>query len=333
LARGIFISAFLAILFIVFYFLFLLLRVSGLGIYFSLARNFVFTPSGVVRQLDDRTNILILGKAGEGYTAPDLTDTMIVASVGQTEPKMTFVSLPRDIWVEDLRAKLNSVYYWGNKKEDGGGLVLAKSVVEEIIGVPIHYAVVVDLNGLRELIDQVGGIEVNVERTFTDNEFPIPGKEDDQCGGDPEYKCRYETIQFEKGLQFMNGETALKFVRSRHSEDLEEGTDLARASRQQLVLAALQNKVLSSRFLLNINNLKSFSGLLNKYIETDMSPDQEAYMARKIYDSRDDISSYVLPEELLENPPISDKYDNLYVFVPFAGNWSDVQKWILGVLP
>lgn len=334
LARLISFSAVVLVLLIIFYFVFLILRGVGLDKYVRMARYFIFTPNGVVNQLDGRTNFLILGKAGDGYTAPDLTDTMILASISHDDPKLIMVSLPRDLWIEDLRAKLNSVYYWGNQKEENGGLVLAKSIVEEVVGVPIHYALVIDFDGFRELIDAVGGVDIDVQKTFTDNRFPIPGKEDDDCGGnDEEYLCRYESITFTNGLQHMDGTTALKFARSRHSEDLAEGTDLARARRQQLVLNALKDKMFSREIILNFKKLREISGLIDKTLETDLNLDQEVYLSRKIYDARNRIETHVLPEELLENPPISSDFDNLYVFVPLAGDWSEVQSWVKSILP
>src|SRR5690606_10518850 len=98
-----------------------------------------------------------------------------------------------------------------------------KTQVEKIAGVPVHYAVVVDFNAFENVIDLIGGIEVNVLTPFVDSKYPIPGKENDLCGGDPEFTCRYETLVFEKGLTFMDGETALKFARSRNAEG-DEGT-------------------------------------------------------------------------------------------------------------
>lgn len=311
-----------------------LFRTKGWDQYFVLAKNFLLAPKGEVAQIDGRTNILILGKAGEGYTAPDLTDTIIVASISQTKDhKITMLSLPRDIWLPDLAAKLNSVYYWGNQKKEGGGIALAKATVESIVGIPIHYAVIIDFNGFKDVIDAIGGVEINVEKSFTDTRFPIPGKENDTCGGDPEYNCRYETVTFEKGLQMMNGETALKFVRSRHSEDLEEGTDLARAKRQELVFSAIRKKLLSRDVILNPQKAKRAYDAIRKLITTDIPDPALAVLARKAYEDRNDISSYVLGEDYLENPPISPIYNNLYVFIPKGGNWDAVHKYVQGILP
>ena len=94
------------------------------------------------------------------------------------------------------------------------------------------------------MIDFIGGVEVNVENSFIDKEFPITGKENDLCNNDLEYKCRYKIISFTKGVSSMDGQTALNFVRSRHAEG-SEGTDFAREKRQQKVIEAIKNKLIS----------------------------------------------------------------------------------------
>ncbi|MEJ2441683.1 MAG: LCP family protein, partial [Patescibacteria group bacterium] len=99
-------------------------------------------PAQKIQTTEDRTNILILGRSGEGHDSPDLTDTIIFASVGHTDHSVKLISLPRDIWIPELRAKLNSTYYWGNQRQKGGGIILAKSTVESILGQPVHYGLV-----------------------------------------------------------------------------------------------------------------------------------------------------------------------------------------------
>jgi len=306
-----------------------LLVLFGMDRYINLARAFVFAPKEEISQTSGHTNILILGKAGEGYTAPDLTDTIIVASVSHaTNPQVTLFSLPRDIWLADFESKLNSIYYWGNQKEPGGGLVLSKSTIEEIVGIPIHYVAVIDFNNFKKLIDIVGGVDVVVEHGFTDTRFPIPGLEEDLCGGDPEYNCRYETVTFDKGVEHMDGERALKYVRSRHSEDETEGTDFARSRRQQQVLSALKQKLTSKEIILNPFKFKGVWEESMAMLETDLSEGEIAILARSVYEARADIESHTLPEEFLENPEPSREYDNLYVFIPKVSDWSEVHAWV-----
>ncbi len=306
---------------------FKILKRTQFGKYINWTEDFIFKNTSSISQVAGRTNILILGKGGAEHEAPDLTDTMIFASLSQSKKNLTLVSLSRDIWVPDLRAKLNSVYYWGNQKKLGGGLILAKSTVEEIVGQPISYAVVVDFSGFRKLIDDMGGVSVNVLHSFTDEKFPIAGREADLCGGDKTLVCRYETISFREGRQFVNGETALKFVRSRNAKG-DEGTDFARAGRQQQVLSAIKQKVLSKDVLLHPKVLINLWNDVWAMIETDIPENAIPVLARIGLDSINNFSTNVLPEDLLINPPTQPKYDNLYVFISKNGDWKKVQEFI-----
>lgn len=292
--------------------------------YLTFAKNFLFSPSSKAKVLDGRVNILILGKGGEGHTAADLTDTIIFASVSFKKPSVVLVSLPRDIWVPAIRAKLNSAYYWG-------GLILAKATVEEIVGQPVAYGVVFDFSSFKKIVEAIGGIEVNVERGFIDEKYPVAGKEKDECGGDPEFLCRYEIVSFTAGKQKMDGETALKFVRSRNAEG-EEGTDLARETRQQKVIQAIKKKALSPTVLLNPARLVALWRAVTTSIETDLDIVTSAVLARRILFTGKSTKSLVLPAEYLENPPKSPRFDNQYVFIPKDGDWENVHKWVNDVI-
>lgn len=304
---------------------------SKVSDYYVYAKNFIFTPKDSVLTSLGRTNILILGKGGAGHDAPDLTDTIIFSSISHKKDDLILVSLPRDIWVSEIRAKLNSAYFWGNQKENGGGLILSKAVVEKIVGKPVHYAVVVDFSGFKELIDTLGGVNVMVENSFVDEKFPISGKENDECNGDLEYECRYETVKFESGSQIMDGETALKFARSRNAKG-DEGTDLARAKRQQKIIEAIKNKLLSWEVISSPKKLADALAVLRKNTETDITDSVGAVLARRIFQTRDQMISSSIPDGFLLNPPISKKYDNLYVFVPVTETWKEFNEWIEGLL-
>jgi len=267
-----------------------------------------------------RVNILILGIGGKGHAGGDLTDTMIFVSVSLNRPSVVFVSLPRDIWIPSIRAKINSAYYWG-------GFALAKSTTEEVVGQPIDYALVMDFSGFTKIIDVLGGVQVNIERSFVDEEYPIAGKENDTCGGDPQLRCRYETVSFAKGLTVMDGETALKFARSRYAKG-DEGTDLARAARQEKIIQAVKNKLLSKDFFLSPKKIIAVWQAVRESVQTDLGNNALAILAGRILMGRNNIVQTTLPEELLVNPPISPTYDNQYVFVPQNGNWDKVHEWI-----
>lgn len=297
------------------------------GHYLSLAKDFAFADIKNLDSINGKVNFIILGKGGQGHEAPDLTDTIIFASVDLVNPKATLVSLPRDIWIPELRAKLNSAYYWGNKKQQNGGIALAKSSVESIVGQPVQYAVVVDFSGFEKIINAIDGINIYVETSFVDEKYPLAGKEADMCDGDREFKCRYETLEFKQGWQKMDGETALKYSRSRQAQG-DEGTDLARAQRQQNVLASLKNKILSKEVLFSVKKLTALYEATMSVVETDLDDKNMMVLARVIVKAKSSLNMQVLPEKYLTNPPISAKYDFQYVFVPKSGDWKEFQAWV-----
>ena len=276
-----------------------------------------------------------MGKSGEDHDGADLTDTMMLISIPLVKGDIKTVSIPRDVWVPELMAKINSAYYWGkygsayfSLQDTGGGISFAKRIVGQVIGQPVQYGVVIDFSAFKDIVDAVGGISIDVEHPFVDNFYPIEGRENDLCGGDKSFSCRYETVIFDSGVQTMDGETALKFVRSRHAEG-DEGTDIAREARQQKVIVAIKNKVTEPKTYLSTKRISALLTIANKYVETDMSLPTAGIIARKTMESMNSVSQEKFPEDLVIVPKASPIYDNLYVFIPKAGNgnWEEIQKW------
>ncbi len=278
-----------------------------------------------VRSDSNRANFLVLGIGGKDHTGGDLTDTIMLVSVNLGGPGVTVVSIPRDLWIPEIRAKINSAYHYG-------GMDLAKSSVEKVTGIKIQYSVLVDFSAFKEIVDALGGIRVNVGTGFTDKLYPIAGRENDTCSGDATFACRYETITFASGLQLMNGDMALKFVRSRHASG-QEGTDQAREARQQKVIDAIKNKLLTPQVYLSLNMDKAIFNVLRNSVEMDVDDKTAAAIARKVFDSRNSMNKYLIPDGLLINPPITETYDKQYVLIPKEGNgkWEEIQKWIGGL--
>jgi LCP family protein required for cell wall assembly len=222
-------------------------------------------------------NILILGYAGGNHEGATLTDTMIVAQIDPKKESVTLISIPRDLWVpipveagKTEKSKINAAFAIGiddnrypNKEEKYKGVAgagtLAKETVQLVTGLKIDNFIAINFEGFTKVIDVLGNIDVNVPETFEDKYYPIQGKENDTCGKseddlkmlnatmsgqllEKEFTCRFETIKFEKGKTTMDSETALKFVRSRHSET--NGNDFARSVRQQALIIGIKNKLL-----------------------------------------------------------------------------------------
>ncbi len=251
---------------------------------------------------DEELNILLLGMGGEGHSGGTLSDSITLININPEIKKTNIISIPRDLWVpiptdwnSETYNKINSSYAIGiddsvrypNKKTEfrgklGGGN-LSKYVIEKVTGISIDYFIAIDFSSFVEIIDILGGIEVNVEKPFDDYFYPVKGLENETCGFSAEkitevhqkysgfelekqFTCRYEHLSFKKGKQNMDGETTLKFVRSRHSDQY--GGDFARSERQHEVLEALKEKILSKNILGKGNEILE---KLNNSVTTDIN--------------------------------------------------------------
>lgn len=277
--------------------------------------------------VDNKVNILVMGVGGGTHEGPDLTDSMMVIHYDFTTNVISTIGIPRDVWSDTLKYKINTAYTIGESIKKGGGLKLAKAEIGAVVGVPIEYGAVISFDTFRELIDKVGGVEVNVERSFTDHEYPVDGKENDLCGGDPDYKCRYETITFNKGTQHMDGMTALKYTRSRHAEGV-EGSDFARSRRQQLVVAGLKEKLIAIVKKHDLETLSDIYALINKNIDRDITNQQGAVIAKNIILKKNFKQVNVAFPKDYFIVPSNDKYQGQYVLVPPDENYTDFHAYI-----
>lgn len=323
----------------------------GLGILVYLFREqikSIFNPVSIVKtvasvelkETDGRTNVLLLGsdKRTISEEGTSLTDTILVASIGKIDKDVVLISLPRDLWVEwetssgiKTHSKINAIY----PSDDKGSDILMKEM-EDILGIPIHYYGLVTFSLFEDVINTLGGIEVNVENSFTDNEYPVEGKE-----ADPIIANRYQTIHFEKGIQKMDGATALKYARSRHGDN-NEGTDFARAKRQQNVIEAIKNKAFSASTLLNVSTIKGLYEDYKNNVDTniDIATIQSFYVLSQQI-SFDKVISVVLDDRseaekggLLYSPEDTKPYDGQYVLLPKTNDYTQihayVQKYLFG---
>jgi LCP family protein required for cell wall assembly len=303
---------------------------------------------------DNRINVLLLGTGGGSHDGPNLTDTIMLASLDLKNDKVTLISIPRDLWYPGINQKINDAY--ANGQINGkGGLNEAESLISKITGQTIDYGVRIDFSGFVKAVDIVGGLDISVDNTFDDYQYPIDGKENDPCGhtsqelqalaSTPEdqlpqvFPCRYLHIHFDKGLTHMNGETALEFVRSRHASQAIEASDFARSKRQEKVIQAFKHKVLSAQTLINPGKIIGLYATLQSSIDTDIKQndfDDFIRLAEKMQNAK--IQSVVIDAGdqtlqrpgLLINPPISSDYAYAWTLIPRVGNgnFSEIQKYV-----
>lgn len=215
-------------------------------------------------------NLLTLGYGGANHDGGLLTDSIIVLHVDTNTHKATMISIPRDLWVPGNH-KVNAASVAGFK--DSG------PAIQNVTGLPINYFVAVDFGGFTKLIDNLGGITVNVPVGFDDPFYPITGQENNTCGFtndqindfknrfqgfqlESQFTCRYEHLHFDKGNTNLDGATALKFVRSRHGD-----SDFGRSLRQFAVLQGIGNKLVSLR---SVNKLDDTINTLFQIVHTDL---------------------------------------------------------------
>lgn len=339
----------------------ILLVIVGIAIvrtskFYPILFQLLFSHGIELKKSDGNINVLLLGTGGGKHEGPDLTDTIIFASIDTNKNKVVLVSIPRDLWIIDLNRKINTAYAVGNSRKKGGGIILTSAVVSKILNQSVDYVVRIDFNGFVKVVDILEGIDIDVQSAFDDYKYPITGKENDSCGYlDEDIKafiatasseidiqekfiCRYKHLHFDKGIVHMDGQTALELVRSRHSEG-SDGTDFSRSKRQEQVIKGIMDKVFSINFFLNPAKVISVFDALKDSIDTNIKEeemDDFIKLVNKMKEAK--IESVVLDygdkqkgrSGLLVNPPISSAYENQWVLIPRIGNnnFSEIHKYV-----
>lgn len=275
-------------------------------------------------------NVVLLGSGGAGHAGGGLTDSIIVVHVNPESKKAATISVPRDLYVPGNH-KINA-------EVSVNGLDSIKSVLQGITGLPINKYAAIDFGSLIKLIDTLGGIEVDVPKTFNDNFYPVRGLENELCGKSAEevatlhqkysgfelekqFECRYEQIHFDKGITRIDGETALKFARSRHGD-----SDFGRSERQFSILNGIIKKLSTQSPFKSIKDAyKSLSGL----VTTDLTLDQMVELFN-LYGSPEkyEITQIYLTDQ---NVLVSGKSSiGEYILLPKSGknNFDEIKEFI-----
>lgn len=272
---------------------------------------------------DDRTNILLLGMGGEGHQGALLTDTIIVASLKYNDgdnPEVALISIPRDMAVplesSNNNVRINSIYSYGEMNNEGSGGKTISEYINRVTGLPIHYYVRIDFDGFKQVVDSLGGIEVDVKNSFYDPEYPTEN-------------FGYQTISFEKGLTTMDGDLALKYARSRHGivtdGNESEGSDFSRAKRQQQILAAVKDKAFSVSTVVNPKKINEILDALGDHTRMDL----ELWEILKFADiakniQNDKIINKVIDQESGLLTPTRGR-NNAYLLTPKNNDFSEIK--------
>lgn len=288
-------------------------------------------PSGdkvLAGEDEDRINILLLGMGGAGHDGAYLTDTIILASIKPSTHEVVMVSIPRDLTIPIENSgwrKINNVNAFAEAKGNDGGEA-SKEALSQVFNLPIHYYIRADFQGFINIIDELGGVEVNVENTLDDYSYPILGQEDN-----PDYYARYEHLHIEEGVQKMDGSLALKYARSRHAYGI-EGSDFARARRQQLVIEAVKDKLLSRQTLLNPVTLGKLINQFEEHIDTDL----EVWEMLKLWNVAKEVNREKINNVVLSDAPDSYLVASMseetgFILSPKTGNFGKIRSMLQDV--
>ena len=280
---------------------------------------------------DERINVLLLGYGGPGHDGAYLTDSIMLLSIRPASNEAIMISLPRDLWVKipalprngSMVGKLNSAYAIGadhrnypnvrsDWKTDTGGGDLAAATVSQVTGQPIDYWVAVDFKAFRDVVNALGGVRVDVPTALDDPRFPA---------GETTGTMH---IHIDAGWQQFDGERALEYARSR-----ETTSDFDRSRRQQLIMLAVRQRVLS---LHAIPRLLSLLGALQDNVRTNLRPGdmhQLADLAGQIKDQ--DIRRVAIDTSNLLRSGSSS--NGQYILQPLDPTYGALHRYIAMALP
>ncbi len=218
----------------------------------------------------ERVNLLLMGiDQRDGESEPAYrTDTMMVLTLDPLTLDAGVLSIPRDLWVPIPgfdNGRINTANFLGDAYDyPGGGPALAVKTVEQMLGVPIHFYARVNFTAFEDMVDRIGGIDIDVPYDIYDPNYPTSD-------------YRTEVFSITRGLHHMDGELALKFARTRYT--LPNG-DFDRARNQQLVLKAIKDKLREPQVLLSLfASAPEIVARLSASVKTNLSIEQMQQLA------------------------------------------------------
>ncbi|HEX2915116.1 MAG TPA: LCP family protein [Chloroflexia bacterium] len=291
---------------------------------------------------------LIAGYGGSGHDGAYLTDTILEVTYDPTKNAVNMVNIPRDLYVfipyggpkVGFYGKINSAFSYVMESQNpnilspryrydpndpktrvDGAINLLKDVVEQVTGTPVDYWATLSFDGFRKFVDAIGGVDVNVDITFDDYEYP--------ANDDPKIDASVKHIHFDAGPQHMMGERAIEYARSRKSA--QDGNDFARSKRQMKLIAAVKEQVAKPDIM-----LKAFGIMdaLQGSIRTSLSLDETRALMDYFRSSEGSAvaSKMLFVSNVLGVNFLTDSYtaDGAFILTPVNGqnNYKAIQEWL-----
>lgn len=245
-----------------------LIVLGGFALYTSFSPSHRLVPNFVEEGLkQDRLNILLIGIGGDTHTGggQDLADSIILLTLQPSTRQAALISIPRDMWVpmgRYGRHRINLAHATGNQSGyPGAGPGLLVDTVSGAFAQPVHAFARIDFAAFRDIVDSLGGIEIDVPTRIHDELF---------------------NDTFEKGPQKMNGDRALRYARYRFIKGT-EGDNFARELRQQQVIDAIRAR-LREQGPADIIKLAQTARALSRNTETNLTTPQMVSLYRNFKD-------------------------------------------------
>ena len=277
-------------------------------------------PQAVTQEGDSRVNILLIGRGGPGHEGPNLTDSIIIASIDPNIQSTTLLSLPRDWHVPldyspETWVRINSIYAFArdyNYLQTGSleaaelaGLESLETTIETNLDIQIHYHVLVDFSGFISLVDILGGVELDIPRRL--------------------YDVR-ASLDLQPGRQVLNGAQTLAYARARYTV---VGGDFGRSTNQRDLLLALKDKSSGVGLLSSFFRANQIIDALGDSVVTNLSFDEAKRLYRIIQEFPvESFASIDLVSDPVLLVPVDD--EGRAVLWPAAGreDYSQIQEFV-----
>jgi LCP family protein required for cell wall assembly len=283
-------------------------------------------------QNQEKVQVLILGLDSRNDTLEKTitTDTVMLVSINQSQGNIKIISLPRDLWITDLKTKLNGIYPLSQTQP--APFTFLKNNFEKIFDQKIDGIVIITTDNLIDFVKIIGGVDVYLEKGFKDEQYPNPDYIKNPSSKIPVYI----TVEFPSGVNHLSADNITQFVRSRKSSDnpADGGTDLGRIQRQQILIEAILAKVKQKEFFQNYYNLITLYNFWNQQFSTNLSDINLLSLGINLKDKLADISfqrfsppvGETAKEGAIYHPAVF--INRQWVFLPVDSNYQKLKTFI-----
>lgn len=320
---------------------------------------------------EGRINIALLGMRGKGVEGGGtLADTIMVVSIriieNETDKdatptyKVSMVSIPRDLYVTvpgtNDHQKINAVYHYGEQQGDGQGIELMKTILQDVTGQKIHYAMSINFAGFEQVVDTLEGVEVNLDEEFIE---PIQFHEEKVCDGAnggvftvksgnyqnkidhrgkvvASYPLCYNAneechgvFKVPAGTSILNGEDALCYVRARVTS-----SDFDRARRQQEVISQIKKKALALGLFSDFGKIKEIVDSLGDNVTLRMG---ELWEMERFFNMYKEMGEPEIVNKVLDNSEEGLLYSHEgdargYILLPRGESYDAIREMFANII-